>query len=108
MGQDPTTGINGELSFAVGLKNLVLDTTAIAGATNFTALYWGVAQACQLQNIKIIMPPSDSRSGHTGIQLGRGSTLGLADVRIEHGLVSPFRFLLGDQESTDKAEWYLE
>jgi hypothetical protein len=30
-GQDPTTGDAGELSFAVGLKNLILDTTAIPG-----------------------------------------------------------------------------
>jgi hypothetical protein len=30
-GQDPATGIMGELSFAVGLKNLILDTTAIPG-----------------------------------------------------------------------------
>jgi hypothetical protein len=30
-GQDPGTGESGELSFAVGLKNLVLDTSAIDG-----------------------------------------------------------------------------
>jgi hypothetical protein len=31
IGQDPATGQSGELSFAVGLKNLILDTTSIAG-----------------------------------------------------------------------------
>ncbi|QUC18266.1 uncharacterized protein UV8b_02507 [Ustilaginoidea virens] len=84
-GQDPATGVSGEISFAVGLKNLVLDTTAISGGHNFTALYWGVAQVAQLQNIMIRMPSSRNGQGHTGIELGRGSTLGLADVRIEKG-----------------------
>ncbi|KAG6009657.1 hypothetical protein E4U21_001721 [Claviceps maximensis] len=85
-GQDPATLEKGELSFAVGLKNLVLDTTAIRASLNYTALYWGVAQAAQLQNMKIRMPTSKKDKGHTGIRLGRGSTLGLADVRIENGL----------------------
>ncbi|ORY61589.1 glycoside hydrolase family 55 protein [Pseudomassariella vexata] len=84
-GQDPTTGISGELSFAVGLKNLVLDTTNIAGGNAFTALWWGVAQVAHLQNIKIQMAYPGNGTGHTGIRLGRGSTLGLADVRIERG-----------------------
>ncbi|KAI4868767.1 glycoside hydrolase family 55 protein [Hypoxylon rubiginosum] len=84
-GQDPTTEEKGELSFAVGLKNLILDTTSISGGTAFTALWWGVAQAAQLQNIKITMASSSNGVGHTGIRLGRGSTLGLADVRVERG-----------------------
>jgi hypothetical protein len=75
------------LSFTVGLKNLVLDTTNIAGGDEFTALYWGVAQGSQLQNVKIRMPPSSHGTGHSGIKLGRGSTLGLSDVRIEGGQV---------------------
>ncbi|KAH7035656.1 glycoside hydrolase family 55 protein [Microdochium trichocladiopsis] len=84
-GQDPSTGISGELSFAVGLKNLILDTTSIPGGNAFTALYWGVAQVAQLQNIKITMASSSGGNGHTGIRLGRGSTLALADVRVERG-----------------------
>ncbi|KAH6609302.1 glycoside hydrolase family 55 [Trichoderma cornu-damae] len=83
--QDPGTGINGELSFAVGIKNLVLDTTAIPGGNQFTALWWGVAQAAQMQNVKITMAYSQNGNGHSGIRMGRGSTLGLADVRIERG-----------------------
>ncbi|KJZ77440.1 Glucan endo-1,3-beta-glucosidase BGN13.1 [Hirsutella minnesotensis 3608] len=85
-GHDPTTGEKGEESFAVGLKNLVLDTTSIPGGKEFTALYWGVAQAAQLQNIKITMAYSKNGKGHSGIRLGRGSTLGLSDVRVERGL----------------------
>ncbi|KAJ2976359.1 hypothetical protein NUW58_g8108 [Xylaria curta] len=84
-GQDPATAGSGELSFAVGLKNLILDTTSIPGGNAFTALYWGVAQVAQLQNIKITMASSSNGNGHTGIRLGRGSTLGLADVRVERG-----------------------
>lgn len=85
-GQDPATGEKGELSFAVGLKNLILDTTSVDGGQPFTALYWGVAQVAHLQNLKIRMPSSCDGQGHTGIKLGRGSTLGLADVRVERGL----------------------
>ncbi|KAG6015915.1 hypothetical protein E4U43_004577 [Claviceps pusilla] len=84
-GQDPATAEKGELSFAVGVKNLVLDTTSVKANLNFTALYWGVAQTAQLQNLKIQMPTAGKKDGHTGIRLGRGSTLGLADVRIENG-----------------------
>ncbi|KAH7161867.1 family 55 glycoside hydrolase [Dactylonectria macrodidyma] len=84
-GQDPATGISGELSFAVGLKNLILDTTDVDAGKEFGALYWGVAQVAQLQNIKIKLASSQNNQGHTGIRLGRGSTLGLADVRIEKG-----------------------
>lgn len=37
-GQDPTTGQSGELSFAVGLKNLILDTTNIPGGKRPTKI----------------------------------------------------------------------
>lgn len=86
-GQDPTTGISGELSFAVGLKNIVLDTTNVPGGQSFVALWWGVAQAAHLQNVKIRMPPSVDGAGHSGMRLGRGSTLTVSDVRIEGGQV---------------------
>ena len=92
-GLDPTLDGRGELSFAVALKNLVLDTTNIPGGQAFTALYWGVAQAAHTQNLRIIMPTSLNGNGHTGIRLGRGSTLGVSDVRIERGQVS--RIILG-------------
>ena len=38
--------------------------------------------------MKITMAQSSNGNGHTGIHLGRGSTLGLADVRVEKGQVS--------------------
>jgi hypothetical protein len=86
-GQDPTTGISGELSFAVGLKNIILDTTNLPGNAPFVALWWGVAQGAQLQNVKIRMPYSVNGAGHSGMRLGRGSTLSVSDVRIEGGQV---------------------
>ncbi|KAL6918495.1 hypothetical protein FSST1_009990 [Fusarium sambucinum] len=85
-GTDPEVGISGEISFAVGVKNIILDTTAVNASSEFTALYWGVAQVCQLQNIQIKMPPAGKDSGHSGIRLGRGSTLGLADISVENGM----------------------
>ena len=51
----------------------------------FTALFWGVAQVCHLAGITIKMPQAGDSNGHSGIRLGRGSTLGLADIRIENG-----------------------
>ncbi|KAL2179579.1 glycoside hydrolase family 55 protein [Thermothelomyces heterothallicus CBS 202.75] len=83
--QDPTTGVSGELSFAVSLKNIVLDTTNVPGDAPFVALYWGVAQAAHLQNVQIRMPSSVNGAGHSGIRMGRGSTLAVSDVRIERG-----------------------
>ncbi|KAF5671245.1 glycoside hydrolase family 55 [Fusarium heterosporum] len=87
-GTDPSVEERGELSFAIGVKNIVLDTTTINAARGFHALNWGVAQVCQLQNLRIKMPTSRNGTGHTGIRLGRGSTLGLADVRIENGMLT--------------------
>jgi hypothetical protein len=85
--QDPTTIEKGELSFAVSLKNIILDTTNVPGNAPFVALYWGVAQAAHLQNVKIRMPWSVNGNGHSGMRLGRGSTLSVSDVRIEGGQV---------------------
>ena len=84
-GQDPATGISGELSFAVSLKNIVLDTTNVPASAPFVALWWGVAQAAHLQNVKIHMPWSVNGAGHSGMRLGRGSTLSVSDMRIEGG-----------------------
>jgi len=71
----------------IGLKNIILDTTDIPGDSDFTALYWGVSQGSQLQNVKIKMPSSSNGKGHSGMHLGRGSTLAVSDLRIEGGQV---------------------
>jgi hypothetical protein len=55
------------------------------------------------------MSSSVNGNGHTGIRLGRGSTLGLADVRVERGQV---RFLTQSlfvtlHLLTNLSEWHL-
>ncbi|RGP71680.1 glycoside hydrolase family 55 [Fusarium longipes] len=84
-GMDSSVGGRGEISFSVGVKNVILDTTAFDNNKEFTALYWGVAQVCQLQNIHIRMPKAGTDFGHSGMRLGRGSTLSVADVCVEGG-----------------------
>lgn len=54
--QDPGTGESGELSFAVGLKNLILDTTAIDGCEYPGAPY----ESCCAD---LPQPPHSPRSG---------------------------------------------
>lgn len=93
-GQDPSTGISGELSFTVAIKNIILDTTNVQASSSFVALYWGVAQGSHLSNVKIHMPYSVNGNGHCGIKMGRGSTIALADVRIEGGQVRPHSIFL--------------
>ncbi|KAK2590242.1 hypothetical protein QQS21_012073 [Conoideocrella luteorostrata] len=75
----------GELSFTIGLKNVIIDTTNVDGNSDFKAINWRVAQGSQMQNVKIVMPTSGSGNGHTGIWVGQGSSLGVSDVRIERG-----------------------
>ncbi|KAG6034356.1 hypothetical protein E4U41_006571 [Claviceps citrina] len=76
---------SGELGFTIGLKNLIIDTTNIAGTVDFKAVNWRVAQGSHMQNVKIIMPTAGQASGHTGVWVGQGSSLGLSDVRVEGG-----------------------
>lgn len=74
----------GTTAFFIAMKNIIIDTTSIAPDTQILALQWGVAQACQLTNIKINMP-TNSR-GHTGIALDQGSTIAITDVVSQHEL----------------------
>lgn len=73
-----TDGASGTTNFFIAIKNIVIDTTAINKDTTVTALRWGIAQACQLTNIKINMPKSSG--GHIGIDLNQGSTISVSDV----------------------------
>jgi hypothetical protein len=81
-------------------------TLAIGNA--FTALWWGVAQGAQTQNVKITMASSVNGKGHTGIRLGRGSTLGLADVRVERGQVSLLKISVVKRNCVDAKKSGLE
>lgn len=73
-----TNGASGTTNFLIAIKNIVIDTTAINKDTAIIALRWGIAQACQLTNIKINMPTSSG--GHIGIDLNQGSTITVSDV----------------------------
>ena len=73
-----TRDSGGTTAFFTAVKNVVVDTTAIAPDTNVVALQWGVAQGCQLSNVRINMPTYST--GHTGIALDQGSTTIVSDV----------------------------
>ncbi|KAJ4367429.1 hypothetical protein N0V83_007011 [Neocucurbitaria cava] len=55
----------GLVAFYHGLKNLVLDTTAMAATKKITILDWGVSQANQLANVRFNMPVGGT--GHSAI-----------------------------------------
>jgi hypothetical protein len=78
-----TAGNGGELHFSVMLKNIILDTTRHADSENFVALSWRVAQNTALVNVEIRMPPAS----HTGIWMGQGSVLSVADTKFVNGRI---------------------
>lgn len=78
-----TNGAAGTTNFFTAIKNIVIDTTNINKDKKVTALGWGIAQACHLTNIKIVMP--DFSSGHTGIDINQGSTIAVLDI-VSHRL----------------------
>lgn len=73
-----TDGTGGTTNFFVAIKNIVIDTTNVEKNKSVVALNWGVAQACQLTNVKIRMPRRPQ--GHIGIAIDQGSTIALTDV----------------------------
>lgn len=73
-----TDGTSGTTNFFVAIKNIVIDTTDIDKDKGVIALNWGVAQACQLTNIKIQM--ATNSNGHVGIALDQGSTTSVTDI----------------------------
>lgn len=77
MGYDSHNG-NPETSFAIVMKNVILDTTALDPNRKFTALQWGVAQGSGLTNVQIRMPTMST--GHIGINIIAGSTIAVTDV----------------------------
>lgn len=77
MGYDSDAG-QPETSFAIVLKNIILDTTALNPDRKITALQWGVAQGSGLTNLQIRMPTTSV--GHIGIDIKAGSTIAVTDV----------------------------
>jgi glucan 1,3-beta-glucosidase len=60
--KDPNFG--GTINFYIGIKNMVIDSTAVNANTSLTLLDWTVSQATQLANVVFNMP--NSSTGHTG------------------------------------------
>jgi hypothetical protein len=77
MGYDSHNG-NPETSFAIVMKNVILDTSGLDPDRHFTALQWGVAQGSGLTNVQIRMPLVST--GHVGIDIKAGSTIAVTDV----------------------------
>lgn len=73
-----TDGSVGTTNFLVAVKNIVIDTTNINKGKGVIALNWGVAQGCQLANIRIQMPSNSG--GHIGIAIDQGSTISIGDI----------------------------
>ncbi|KAF2084591.1 glycoside hydrolase family 55 protein [Saccharata proteae CBS 121410] len=65
-GKDSNLG--GTDVFYVAIKNIILDSTNVDGATDITLLDWTVSQATQLTNVVFNMP--DDSTGHTGMTAG--------------------------------------
>ena len=80
-----TDGTAGTTNFLVAIKNVVIDTTNINKDRGAIALNWGVAQACHLTNIRILMP--NNSGAHIGIAIDQGSTISIGDIEIVGGAV---------------------
>lgn len=62
-GKDPNQG--GTVNFYIGLKNVIIDSTAVNGAQKITLLDWTVSQGTQLTNVVFQMP--NFSTGHVGV-----------------------------------------
>lgn len=84
----------GTTAFFTAVKNVVIDTTDLAPDVAVVALQWGVAQGCQVTNVRIHMPMNSK--GHTGIALDQGSTTIVSDVVSYNCLGGRWRVGLAD------------
>ena len=84
-GKDPNQ--DGTVNFYIGLKNVIIDSTAVSPSQNIALLDWTVSQATQLANVVFNMP--DFSTGHVGVtsQYGSNSNLILNDLTINGGAV---------------------
>jgi glucan 1,3-beta-glucosidase len=84
-GKDPNQ--DGTVNFYIGLKNIIIDSTAVNPSQNIALLDWTVSQATQLANVEFNMP--DFSTGHVGVtsQYGFNSNLILNDLTINGGAV---------------------
>ena len=73
-----THSSGGTTTFLVAMKNIIIDTNSVAPDTTIVALQWGVAQACQLTNVKINMPTNSK--DQTCIALDKGSKTSISEI----------------------------
>ena len=78
--QDATT------NFYIGIKNIIIDSTAFNKDTSLTLLDWSISQAVQLSNV-VFQMPYDSK-GHTGLSMPEGgSPIIINDCTFHGGVV---------------------
>lgn len=78
--QDATT------NFYIGIKNIIIDSTAFNKDSSLTLLDWSISQAVQLSNV-VFQMPYDS-SGHTGLSMPEGgSPIIINDCTFHGGVV---------------------
>lgn len=82
-GKDPNFG--GTINFFIGIKNIIIDSTAVDKDQSIALIDWTVSQATQLANIVFNMP--DYSSGHVGVtsQYDSNSNVILNDLTFNGG-----------------------
>ncbi|CAM0139143.1 unnamed protein product [Umbelopsis sp. WA50703] len=73
-GKDP--GFDATINFYQGIKNLIIDSTAVSHNTTITLLDWSVSQATQLTNVLFNMPHNSLHTGVSTPEGGSGTYLG--------------------------------
>lgn len=84
-GKDP--GFDATINFYQGIKNLIIDSTAVSNNTAITLLDWSVSQATQLTNVLFNMPDYSLHTGVSTPEGGSGTYMGdLAFVGGKYGI----------------------
>ena len=81
--KDPRFGET--INFYIGVKNLILDSTAFSANTSFTIMDYSVSQATQLTNVAFRMPLSSQHTGLATPEGGSGTYMG--DLEFSGGLI---------------------
>ncbi|KAI9035159.1 exo-beta-1 [Aspergillus affinis] len=77
----------GTINFQIGIKNIILDSTAVAATQAFNLVDWTVSQATQLANVVFNMPTGDTN--HVGLttQYDYNSNLIMNDLWFQGGSI---------------------
>ncbi|KAA8645849.1 hypothetical protein EYZ11_010007 [Aspergillus tanneri] len=77
----------GTINFQIGVKNIVLDSTALDPSLHMTLLDWTVSQATQLSNVGFNMPMGVSNHAGLSTQYDYNSNLMINDLWFRGGAV---------------------